>query len=113
MSLRFNHRHNSLATIALAGFVAIGSVTLADDGPSGFVESPESPELLPAMPLPLISGEPVSYEEMSAPAATEIKVQPVARIDYDVSRKARKKFAGSPFVELTMIAQNPADGCFY
>jgi hypothetical protein len=113
MSLRFNHRPASLATLALAGLIATSGVSIAQDGPSGYVESPESPELLPAMPMPLITSESVSYEEMSAPGATEIKAQPVARIDYDVTRKARKKFAGSSFVELMMITQNPADGCFY
>jgi hypothetical protein len=93
--------------------IIASTTTFAEDGPALYIESPASPELLPAMPMPLITSEPVSYEEMAAPAATEIKAQPVARIDYDVTRKARKKFAGSPFVELTMVTQNPSDGCLY
>jgi hypothetical protein len=42
-----------------------------------------------------------------------VTVHPVARIDYDVTRRARRLFGGSPFVELTMVTQNPADGCLY
>ena len=46
-------------------------------------------------------------------AARRGKGAPVAHIDYDVTRRARKLFGGSPFVDLTMVTQNPADGCFY
>jgi hypothetical protein len=60
-----------------------------------------------------LAGDAQPIEELATPAGNEIVARPVARIDYDVTRRARKKFAGAEFVELTMITQNPADKCFY
>lgn len=52
-------------------------------------------------------------EELAPPVQDGVVSHPVAKIDYDVTRRARRMFAGAKFVELTMITQNPADGCFY
>lgn len=52
-------------------------------------------------------------EELAPPVQDGVVAHPVAKIDYDVTRRARRMFAGAKFVELTMITQNPADGCFY
>jgi hypothetical protein len=47
------------------------------------------------------------------PPANGITVHKVGRIDYDVTRRARRLFGDSPMVDVTMVTQNPADGCFY
>ena len=106
-----------MVAIALCCWVVgWGNPSSAQDESTVLVEEPaEQPQLVPAVPsTPLITSEPgVVYEEMAAPAGTDIKAQSVAHIDYDVTRRARKLFGGSPFVNLTMVTQNPADGCFY
>lgn len=66
----------------------------------------EPPAFQPAEPMPV-------YEEMAAPSSTEMKALPVAKIDYDVKRRARKRFGDSPKMDVVMITQNPADGCYY
>ena len=73
------------------------------------------PEMIPAVPTtptPVEKPFLMPDEELAAPAGA-IVVYPVARIDYDVTHRARRLFGGSPFVELSMVTQNPADGCFY
>jgi hypothetical protein len=66
---------------------------------------------------PLDSAAPAAVPEELAPPqdgpTDGVIVHAIAKIDYDVTRRARRMFAGAPFVELTMITQNPADGCFY
>jgi hypothetical protein len=100
------------------------SVTVAQP----VVESPNEqsasqPELVPAVPTAPVpsprpqpflvpDGEVYQQEELASPQSA-VTVHPVARIDYDVTHRARKLFGGSPFVELSMVTQNPADGCFY
>lgn len=88
------------------------SILTSDAAPQG---TAAEPQLIPAVPTtpvpgPLPDGGPV--EELATPDGA-VKVHPVAHIDYDITRRARKRFAGSPFVDLTMVTQNPADGCFY
>ena len=73
----------------------------------------EQPMLVPAaptapQPLPAVG----SHEELAPPQGA-VTVHPVARIDYDVTHRARRLFGGSPFVELSMVTQNPADDCLY
>ncbi len=97
-------------------------------------EAADQPTLVPAVPTePVPSQQPqpflvpdgegyqdgrvyqdggVYQEELASPQSA-VTVHPVARIDYDVTHRARKLFGGSPFVELSMVTQNPADGCFY
>jgi hypothetical protein len=87
--------------------------TSAQDGPTLVLESVGTPEVLPGPTTPFLEGEPISFAEIAPPTTTEVKAVPVAKIDVDVTRRARKLFGGSPMVELTMITQNPADGCFY
>ncbi len=76
------------------------------------------PELVPAMPTPPQAMPPqpmpaAGPQEEMAPPQGAVTVHPVARIDYDVTRRARRLFGGSPFVKLSMVTQNPADCCFY
>lgn len=81
------------------------------------VEQPaEQLEALPAMPSDATPVEALPVfmpQEELAPPQDGIVVHPVAEIDYDVTRRARRRFAGSPFVELSMVTKNPADCCFY
>jgi hypothetical protein len=96
------------------------SMLVSESGAQGVTAG--EPLLVPAvpttpapMPIPNDGFAPqdvAPQEELVAPQDGPV-VHPVAKIDYDVTRKARKRFGGSPFVELTMITQNPADGCFY
>ena len=92
--------------------------TSAQEESSVVVDQPAAePELIPAVPttptpLPVPAQQAMPQEEMAPPAGA-VTVHPVARIDYDVTRRARKRFGGSPFVELSMVTRNPADGCFY
>jgi hypothetical protein len=65
---------------------------------------------MPTVPQPLPATWP--QEEMAPPQGA-VTVHPVARIDYDVTHRARRLFGGSPFVEISMVTQNPADGCLY
>lgn len=111
-----------IAALGVAGCAALwtssstaqqeNSILTSDGAPQGNVAEPE---LIPAVPTtpapaPLPEGTP---PDMLATPDGAVKVHPVAHIDYDITRRARKRFAGSPFVELTTITQNPADGCFY
>ena len=90
------------ALAACCLLVTAGGASLAQDE-SVIVEQPA---LQPVEPMPM-------YEEMAAPASAEIKAIPVAKIDYDYKRRAKKRFRGSPMVDVVMITENPADGCFY
>ncbi|MGD9635663.1 MAG: hypothetical protein AB7G28_18290 [Pirellulales bacterium] len=81
------------------------------------VDPAAQPELIPAQTtefVPAESAPPVSVpaEELAVPQ-DGVVVHPVAEINYDVTRRARRAFAGAKFVELSMVTQNPADGCFY
>jgi hypothetical protein len=106
------------AAIAIACWaLGWGNPSTAQQGSSLLVEpagpAAEQPELVPAMPTmpqPQLAAGP--QEEMAPPQGA-VTVHPVARIDYDVTHRARRLFGGSPFVELSMVTQNPADGCFY
>jgi hypothetical protein len=102
------------AVLGCSSLMIGGSASVAQVGPTLVIEPADAPELLPpGSSAPFMVGEPVSYEEIAPPMATEVKAIPVAKIDVDVTRRARKLFGGSPMVELTMVTQNPADGCFY
>lgn len=108
---------NCALTLAVQKSSAQNESTVLVEEPAG------EPLLVPAVPTqpipnagepsPWLAGDAQPVEEIAPPVAGEMVVHPVAKIDYDVTRRARKKFAGSPFVELTMVTQNPADGCFY
>jgi hypothetical protein len=105
----------SISSAQLESFQQESSVLAADSGTQG--RAAAQPEMVPAlpatpvpMPAPLPDGVP---QEALAPPQGAVKVHPVAHIDYDVTHRARKLFGGSPFVELAMVTQNPADGCFY
>jgi hypothetical protein len=104
------------AAIACGWVLGWDSPSSAQQESSVLVEQPiAEPAMVPAIPTP---PQPQSIaaagpqEELASPQGT-VTVHPVARIDYDVTHRARRLFGGSPFVELTMVAQNPADGCFY
>jgi hypothetical protein len=75
------------------------------------------PQLIPAQTTEFAPLEPVApaavAEELAPPVQDGVVVHPVTKLDYHVSRRARRAFAGANFVELTMVTQNPADGCFY
>jgi hypothetical protein len=72
---------------------------------------PTTPVPMPA-PLPGPAAGAVPQEELNPPT-NSVTIHPVARIDYDVTHRARRLFGGSPFIQLSMVTQNPADGCFY
>ena len=106
-------RSLTLVAAIACGLVTVRSYSFAQDGPSMFVAAPETLPALPVMEQPLMASPAVVSEEMVAPTSTEIQAIPVARIDYDVTHRAKKMFRDSPKVDLTMITQNPADKCFY
>lgn len=89
------------------------SILTSDAAPQGTAAEPELIPAIPTAPLPAPLPDGVPPQDVVAVQESAVKVHPVADIDYDVTRRARKRFAGSPFVDLTMITQNPADGCFY
>lgn len=94
-----------------------GKPSFAQQQASVVVDAAAQPELIPAQTTEFVPLEPVvpaaTPEELAAPVQNEVIVHPVAKIDYDVTRRARRQFAGANFVELAMVTQNPADGCFY
>jgi hypothetical protein len=116
------HRLNLLVAVATSCWiVGWGNPSFAQQESSVLVEQPaEQPELIPAVPTtPVPATKPflvpegdVPQEELASPQSA-VTVHPVARIDYDVTHRARKLFGGSPFVQLSMVTQNPADGCLY
>lgn len=101
-------------TAACCWVLGWDTASLAQQDSSVLVEPPaEQRELVPAVPMP---PQPLpaatSQEELAPPPGTPT-VHPVARIDYDVTHRARRLFGGSPMVEVSMVTQNPADGCLY
>ena len=103
-----------VAAVATCWLLGWGNPTSAQPESSVLVEQPaEQPEFVPAVPTTPQAMPAPGPEEELAPPADGVKVYPVAEIDYDVTRRARRLFGGAPFVELTMVTQNPADGCFY
>ncbi|MEX0610962.1 MAG: hypothetical protein WD229_02475 [Pirellulales bacterium] len=54
-------------------------------------------------------------ESIPAPAgpSAEVPVRPTPPLEYDSDRSARRMYAKYGTVELVMVTQNPADGCFY
>ena len=102
------------AAVVCCWVLSWGSPSSAQQESSVLVEKPtEQPQLVPAVPTTPEPNQLPSPSEELAPPADGVTVHPVARIDYDVTHRARRLFGGSPFVELTMVTQNPADGCFY
>lgn len=115
--------HVLRATVSLTLLIAAITAVLfcmptwAQEDASVVVDPAVQPELVPApttefVPAGPASVVPVPAEELSPPQ-DGVAVHPVAKIDYDVTRRARRMFAGAKFVELMMITQNPADGCLY
>lgn len=88
------------------------SILASDAAPQGTAAEPELIPAVPTTPVPALLPDGAPHEELATPEGA-VKVHPVARIDYDVTHRARKLFGGSPFVDMKMITQNPADGCFY
>ena len=113
--------NNSLRNIGLIGaaiaccwVLGWGNPSSAQQESSVLVEQPiAEPQMVPAVPTAPRPIEAAPPQEELAPPQGAVTVHPVARIDYDVTHRARKLFGGSPFVELTMVTQNPANGCFY
>lgn len=109
-----------MLTVGLVGAGMAALPTSAQETSVVVEESSAQPILVPALPAefaPMESAVPAAVpEELASPQnvpSDGVVVHPVAKIDYDVTRRARRMFAGAPFVELTMVTQNPADGCFY
>lgn len=102
------------AIVTCAWLIGWGNPSTAQNAPSVLVEQPaDQPQMVPAVPTTPAPNQPAPPSEELVPPVGGVTVHPVACIDYDVTHRARKLFGGSPFVELTMITQNPADGCFY
>lgn len=78
----------------------------------------KQPFMRPASPkrrVPATTALAVVEESMPAPEAievSEVEVRPTPPIVYDTDRDARRMYRGGE-VELVMVTQNPADGCFY
>jgi hypothetical protein len=82
----------------------------------------KKPFLRPAEPrrrVPVTTALSVKEEPMPAPdpdmivESPEIEVRPAPPIEYDTDGDARKMYRKSGEVQVVMIAQNPADGCYY
>jgi hypothetical protein len=76
----------------------------------------KQPFLRPAAPrrrVPATTALAVKEEEVPAPVVSEIEVRPTPPIEYDTDRDARRLYRSSGEIELVMVTQNPADGCFY
>jgi hypothetical protein len=79
----------------------------------------KQPFMRPATPkrrVPATTALSVKQEPMPAPEIVEgpaAEVRPTPPIVYDTDRDARRMYRGSGEVELVMVTQNPADGCFY
>jgi hypothetical protein len=80
----------------------------------------KQPFLRPATPkrrVPATTALSVKQEPMPAPEevveASAVEVRPTPPIVYDTDRDARRMYRSSGEVELVMVTQNPADGCFY
>jgi hypothetical protein len=79
----------------------------------------KQPFMRPATPkrrVPVTTALSVKQEPMPAPEAvevSEVEVRPTPPIVYDTDRDARRMYRSSGEVELVMVTQNPADGCFY
>lgn len=104
----------SLIAIGLSLIISVSALAQLD---ASVVDPAAEPELVPAQTAEFVPLEPLAPaalpEELAPPAREDIVVHPVAKIDYDVTRRARRMFAGAKFVELTIVTQNPADGCLY
>jgi hypothetical protein len=57
----------------------------------------------------------ITPEPMPAPVAdeAEFEVKPTPPIVYDTDRDARRMYRSSGDVDIVMVTQNPADGCYY
>lgn len=76
----------------------------------------KQPFMRPAEPkrVPATTALSVVEEPMPAPdAPAEIDVRPAPPIKYDTDSDARRMYRKSGEVQLVMVTQNPADGCFY
>ncbi len=83
----------------------------------------KQPFMRPAEPrrrVPATTALAVKEETMPAPEAPgiitespEIQVRPAPPIEYDTDRDARRMYRSSGEINVVMIAQNPADGCYY
>ena len=76
------------------------------------------PFLRPAEPdvPPSVQGHYMSREEpIPSPVAPSlgIEVRPAPRIKYDTDRDARRMYRASGEINIVMVTQNPADGCYY
>jgi hypothetical protein len=72
---------------------------------------PAVPKLGEAAPAELTSdAEPIPVPES---AASELPVRPTPPIEYDTDGDARRMYRHTGQIELVMVTQNPADGCYY
>ena len=85
----------SAAILALGCVVGWGNQSVAQDESSVLAPQPaEQPELVPATPPAPLPGPAAPQEELApqenlAPPHDAVQAHPVARIDYDVTRRAR------------------------
>jgi hypothetical protein len=67
-------------------------------------------------PVPATTALSVVEESMPAPELAPdeaIEVRPTPPIEYDTDGDARRTYRHSGQIELVMVTQNPADGCYY
>jgi hypothetical protein len=75
---------------------------------------PAKPRRVPASTAIAITEEPMpAPDPVTIEEAPEIEVRPAPSIEYDTDGDARRMYRKTGEVHVTMIAQNPADGCYY
>jgi hypothetical protein len=90
--------------------------TPAVESPKQAESAAKQPFMRPAAPkrrVPATTALNVTPEPMPAPVVSEVEVKPTPPIVYDTDRDARRMYRSSGEVEVVMVTQNPADGCFY
>jgi hypothetical protein len=85
--------------------------------------APKQPFMRPAEPrrrVPATTALAITEESMPAPTdpriivpSADVEVRPAPPIEYDTDGDARGMYRKSGEVNLVMITQNPADGCYY
>ncbi|MCI0332295.1 MAG: hypothetical protein L0228_03590 [Planctomycetes bacterium] len=80
-----------------------------------FMRPAEPQRRVPAATALAVNEEPMPAPEapLAEPESPGVEVRPAPPIEYDTDGDARRMYRKSGQVELVMIAQNPADGCFY
>jgi hypothetical protein len=74
---------------------------------------PVEPRRVPVTTALSVTEEPMPAPEILPGPAEGVEVRPTPPIEYDTDGDARRMYRRTGEVHLVMVAQNPADGCFY